>query len=114
MKFSLRNIAVLGLILFTVHSVTGQVSVGNERWEREPGFIYPVTTESYTPVPFKPRQYVVYRTIDDIFIDGKFNESSWENAEWTDNHVHIVFKGYKNPNLNTRSKMVWDDENIYV
>ncbi|MCD6598639.1 MAG: SUMF1/EgtB/PvdO family nonheme iron enzyme [Bacteroidales bacterium] len=113
MRNSLRNITVLGILLLTVCSVTGQVSVGNERWEREPGFIYPVINGPYTPVPFKPRQYVVYRTIDDIFIDGKFNESSWENAEWTDNHVHIVFKGYKNPNLNTRSKMVWDDENIY-
>ena len=109
MKQSSRTISVLVFLLLTIYSVSAQVSVGNERWEREPGFTYPVITEPYTPQPFKPRQYVIYRTIDDIFIDGKLDESSWENAEWTDNHVHIVFEGYKNPNLNTRSKMVWDD-----
>ena len=113
MKLSSRTIPLFVFLLLTIHSVTGQVSVGNEHWEREPGFTYPVSSDPYTPQPFKPRQYVVYRTIDDIFIDGLLDESSWENAEWTDNHVHIVFEGYKNPNLNTRTKMVWDDENIY-
>lgn len=68
---------------------------------------------AYTPNPFKPRQYVGYRTIDDIIVDGSLDESSWKNAEWTENHVHIVFEGYKNPNFDTRSKMVWDDENMY-
>jgi len=113
MKISLRIISVMGFLLLTFHSALAQVSVTNERWEREPGFTHPVITEPYTPKPFKPRQYVLYRTIDDIFVDGKMDESSWENAEWTDNHVHIVFEGYKNPSLNTRTKMIWDDENIY-
>ena len=48
--------------------------------EREPGFTYPVITEPYAPQSFKPRQYVIYRTIDDIFIDGKLDESTWEIA----------------------------------
>ncbi len=113
MKHWSRGIAPFVILLFTIHSMVAQVSVTNERWEREPGFVYPESSEPYTPKPFKPRQYVVYRTIDDIVVDGKFDESSWENAEWTDNHVHIVFEGYKNPNLNTRTKMVWDDEKIY-
>ncbi len=101
------------VLLMTFHEMNAQVSVGNTQWEREPGFSYPVITKPYTPRPFKPRQYVVYRTIDDIHVDGKLNEASWKNADWTENHVHIVFEGYKNPNLNSRSKMVWDDENIY-
>ena len=112
MKKSLILFSV-AIYAFTAISVSGQISITNERWEREPGFTYPHMNEPYSPKPFKPRQYVVYRTIDDIKVDGKFNESSWKNAEWTENHVHIVFKGYKNPSLDTRSKMVWDDENIY-
>ena len=101
------------LLCVNALSTDAQVSVTNEHWEREPGFKHPIITKQYTPQPFKPRQYVAYRTIDDIFVDGKLNESSWKNAEWTENHVHIVFKGYKNPNLDTRSKMVWDDTTMY-
>ncbi len=100
-------------MLLATFSLSAQVSKTNDRWEREPGFTYPVITGPYTPRPFKPRQYVVYRTIGEIEVDGKLDESSWENAAWTENHVHIVFEGYKNPNLNTRSKMVWDEKNIY-
>ncbi|MEN8226815.1 MAG: SUMF1/EgtB/PvdO family nonheme iron enzyme [Bacteroidota bacterium] len=113
MKLNLRTTALLVFVLVVTYSGSAQVSRANDRWEREPGFTHPVITESYSPKPFKPRQYVVYRTIDNITVDGKLNESSWKNAEWTDNHVHIVFEGYKNPNLNTRTKMVWDDEKIY-
>ncbi len=113
MRNKLLTIAIEGITLLAAHSGSAQVSVTNERWEREPGFTYPMSSGPYTPKPFKPRQYVVYRTIDELVVDGLLDESSWENAEWTDNHVHIVFEGYKNPSLNTRTKMVWDDENIY-
>ncbi len=113
MKYILSKITITGFILLFAHLVSAQVSVGNTQWEREPGFTHPVITEAYTPKPFKPRQYVAYRTIDKIMVDGKLDEASWENAEWTENHVHIMFEGYKNPNLDCRSKMVWDDQNIY-
>jgi len=113
MIFRLKTIAALIIVLLEAQLTIAQVSVGNTQWEREPGFTYPVVTGPYTPKPFKPRQYVTYRTIDKIMVDGKLNESSWKNAEWTENHVHIMFEGYKNPNLDCRSKMVWDDENIY-
>ena len=113
MKHNSITIVVAAAILMALLPVSAQVSVTNDQWEREPGFTYPTATGPYTPKPFKPRQYVVYRTIDKISVDGKLNESSWKNAAWTENHVHIVFEGYKNPNLNTRSKMVWDDDCIY-
>lgn len=113
MKYNSITIVVAATVLLAILPVSAQVSVTNDQWEREPGFTYPTVTGPYTPKPFKPRQYVVYRTSDKISVDGKLNESSWKNAAWTENHVHIVFEGYKNPNLNTRSKMVWDDECIY-
>jgi len=100
-------------VSFSVYAAA-QNSRTNARWEREPGFTYPTSVAPYTPQPFKPRQYVAYRTVDDIVMDGKIVESSWDNAEWTENFTHIVFKGYKNPCLNTRAKMVWDDEYFYV
>lgn len=113
MIYNSRVLIIAASMLLATLPLSAQVSVTNEQWEREPGFTYPPVTGPYTPKPFKPRQYVVYRTIDKISIDGKLNESSWKNAAWTENHVHIVFEGYKNPSLNTRSKMVWDDECIY-
>ena len=82
-------------------------------WDREPGYTYPDNTKPHTPKQFKPRQYVVYRTIDDIHIDGRLNESSWKNADWTEKFVHIMFEGYRNPIYTTRAKMVWNDDNIY-
>ncbi len=113
MKYNLLTIAVIGIILLTAHLVSAQVALIEGQMEREPGFTHPVITDPYTPQPFKPRQYVAYRTIDKIMVDGKLDESSWKNAEWTENHVHILFEGYKKPNLDTRSKIVWDEKNIY-
>lgn len=103
----------LTLSLAAALAASAQHSKTNDRWEREPGFVYPSSEGRYSPVPFKPRQYVAYRTEGDIVVDGRIVESSWDNADWTDNFGHIVFKGYKNPCLDTRAKMLWDDDNIY-
>ncbi|MCE5250915.1 SUMF1/EgtB/PvdO family nonheme iron enzyme [bacterium] len=82
--------------------------------EREPGFSYPVITVPYKPVPFKPKQYIVYRTIGPVVIDGALDETSWENAPWTDRFGHIFMEGYRKPFLATRAKMLWDDTNLYA
>jgi formylglycine-generating enzyme required for sulfatase activity len=74
---------------------------------------YPEISQPCAPRPHKPRQYVAYRTIDDMVIDGRLNESSWKNADWTEKFVHILFEPYKNPHLATRAKMVWDDQFLY-
>ena len=76
-----------------------------QRYDREPGFKHPVFTEPYTPKQFKPRQYVVYRTVDDIIIDGQIEESSWDNADWTERFGHIMFKGYREANRGSSMRM---------
>lgn len=88
------------------------VSAGN--FDREPGYTYPATSGPYAPKPFKPQQYMVCRTVDTITVDGKMNETSWKNAEWTNLFGHIYKKGYKKPFLATRAKMLWDDTNFYA
>lgn len=82
-------------------------------YDREPNYIYPAVNGTYTPRPFKPRQHVAYRTVDSIALDGRLDESSWRNAEWTEKFGHIVFPGYRTPLYSTRAKVVWDNENIY-
>lgn len=59
----------------------------------------------------KPRTYVAHNTIENIKIDGKMNESSWQKTAWSSNFIDI--EGVKKPTYETKFKMLWDDANIY-
>ncbi len=83
-------------------------------FDRESGYEYPSVPPSGRPLPFKTRQYVVYKAVDAITIDGRLDETSWENAEWTNTFDHILsVRGYARPFLATRAKILWDDEKLY-
>jgi formylglycine-generating enzyme required for sulfatase activity len=82
--------------------------------EREPGFSYPSGSEPYIPSPFRPAQYVVHRTVDEISIDGEIGEKSWAHADWTDTFGHIFLSAYRRPFLATRAKLLWDDRYLYA
>ena len=58
-----------------------------------------------------PRTYVAHNTIENIKIDGKMNESSWQKTAWSSNFINI--EGDKKPTYETKFKMLWDDANIY-
>lgn len=64
-------------------------------------------------IPFDPEKYVCYRTNEEIDIDGKFDEDSWNNAEWTNYFVDIEGDIKQKPYHNTRVKMLWDDQYFY-
>ena len=83
-------------------------------FDREPGFAYPLITEKYSPRSYKPRQYVVYRTVHPIIVDGVMDERSWYNAAWTRQFGHIFMVGYQRPFLATRAKMLWDSSCLYA
>ena len=102
---------LLVFIIFGMMS-TSMLFPGN--FDREPGFAYPLITHHYKPNPFKPRQYVLYRSVDLITVDGLMDESSWMNAEWSERFDHIFMEGYRKPFLATRVKMLWDDDNLYA
>lgn len=96
-------------LLFTTHPVEPA------NFDREPGYSYPVDSKPYTPKPHKPRQYVLYRAVDPIIVDGSLNEKSWAYAEWTNTFDHILStRGYTKPFLATRAKMLWDSERLYI
>ena len=65
------------------------------------------------PEKFKPRQYVVYRTSDTITIDGRLDEKAWRDAEWTDAYEDHQAPYAPEPWKTTRSRILYDDENIY-
>lgn len=59
-----------------------------------------------------PKHYIVATTNDNMVIDGKANELCWKNTLFTDNFIDI--EGVKTPKYNTKTKMLWDDNYLYV
>ena len=65
------------------------------------------------PLP-DPRGYVAYRAARSIEIDGRLDDAAWRDAPWTDLFVDIEGDAKPRPTLDTRVKMLWDDEQFYV
>ncbi|MDR2275330.1 MAG: carbohydrate-binding family 9-like protein [Sphingobacterium sp.] len=62
----------------------------------------------------KPETYYVQKAQTPIEIDGKDNEVSWSKAPWTNAFKDIEGASKANPTLETRVKMLWDNENLYL
>ncbi|MBA07709.1 MAG: carbohydrate-binding family 9-like protein [Candidatus Marinimicrobia bacterium] len=62
---------------------------------------------------YSPRTYVCYKTKTPIVIDGKMDESSWENTDWTQLFVDIEGNKKPDPYFETRLKMLWDEKYFY-
>lgn len=62
----------------------------------------------------EPRTYVAQRTAGAIAIDGNLDEPSWQRAAWTAPFVDIEGERMPVPRLQTRAKMLWDDEYLYI
>lgn len=65
------------------------------------------------PIPFGPETYLCYRAETPLHIDGKLEESAWEEAPWTNDFVDIEGELRPKPTHRTRAKMLWDDEYFY-
>lgn len=59
-----------------------------------------------------PRTYIANKATDEFLIDGKANEVSWHKATWSEQFIDI--EGNKKPNYNTRMKITWDEQNLYI
>ncbi len=60
----------------------------------------------------KPRNYVVPKTGEALIIDGVTHENAWKNASFTEPFIDI--EGVKSPKYDTRIKMLWDKNFLYV
>ena len=61
-----------------------------------------------------PKRYICYRTAGTITIDGTLDESSWQQAPWTNLFVDIEGNLKLKPRFRTRAKMLWDDDSFYI
>ncbi len=66
------------------------------------------------PLMQKSKTYVCYRADEVLTIDGMPDESSWEKAEWTDLFVDIEGDLKPKPTQNTRVKMLWNNDYLYI
>ena len=65
-------------------------------------------------VAFAPFEYVCRRAGGPIRIDGRLDEPSWAEAEWTEVFGDIEGPAKPVPRLRTRAQMLWDDECFYI
>lgn len=61
-----------------------------------------------------PKQYTAGFTATPPKIDGKLKDKVWENVPWTENFTDIQGDKIAAPYYNTRLKMIWDKDNLYI
>jgi len=61
-----------------------------------------------------PKNHVCCRAIVPIVIDGKLDDPAWKAVEWTDDFVDIQGGVKPKPRFQTRAKMLWDDDYLYI
>jgi len=61
-----------------------------------------------------PKHYRCIKTKQSIKIDGRIEEAAWEKANWTDSFLDIEGDKMPQPAYETKVKMLWDDEYLYI
>ncbi len=61
-----------------------------------------------------PKSYAAAKTSTIFTIDGKDDESIWATTAWTDSFQDIEGHAKAKPKYDTKIKMLWDDENLYI
>lgn len=73
-----------------------------------------ISFRGYEKLLVPPLQYVVYRSIDSLIVDGHATELSWQKAMWSDSFVDIEGDKQLKPALDTRFKMIWNQDALYL
>ncbi|SES80205.1 carbohydrate-binding family 9-like protein [Prevotella sp. kh1p2] len=71
-------------------------------------------TQKFERLLTTPKSYVCRRTAGSLKIDGRLDEASWQQAEYTELFRDISGKGFAKPKYATRAKMLWDDDYLYI
>ncbi len=61
-----------------------------------------------------PKKYTVFYNAESPKIDGKLDDEVWKNVEWTDNFKDIEADLKPLPTWNTRAKMTWANNGLYI
>ena len=61
-----------------------------------------------------PLHYACHHTAEPPRMDGKLDDAAWKQAPWTSDFVDILGPGAARPQYQTRTKMLWDEHNLYI
>lgn len=64
--------------------------------------------------PFNPPVYSCRRAKGPLHLDGNIHKEFWKDVLFTDLFMDISGGGFPKPRFNTRAKMCWDDQNLYI
>ena len=67
-----------------------------------------------TMAKITPKGYVCRRATGPITVDGRGASPAWHAAAWSDDFVDIQGDARPAPRFQTRVKMLWDEQNLYV
>ena len=79
-----------------------------------------LTLALLTPLAFAqtpdtpPQTYECHRAPHPIVIDGKLDDAAWKAAPWTPDFVDIEGSAKPLPRFRTRTKILWDDQYLYI
>jgi hypothetical protein len=65
-------------------------------------------------IPYWPKNYECRFTEKNITVDGLFDDEAWQQSYWTDSFVDIVSKDYPKPRFETKVKMLWNNDYLYL
>ncbi len=65
-------------------------------------------------IPFNPEKYVCYQAKNSIVVDGVLDDSSWDQAPWSNYFVDIEGGLKPTPEKDTKIKMLWDSDYLYI
>lgn len=66
------------------------------------------------PVSFNPPTYICYKAPSPITIDGVLSPEEWDLIPWTSDFADIEGDKQPKPYLQTRAKMAYDDNGLYI
>ena len=113
---AVAGLCVVGAWLGQVLSGTGSTVVVQEpdRVRAESTGARMVSLRALSASLGAPRSYDARRAVSPPAIDGALDDAAWQVAPWTEPFIDIRGEDWPAPQWDTRAKIVWDDESLYV
>lgn len=92
-------LTLLCLFFFTIFTFSADAQTDTTTWHQ---------------LMIQPKTYSIYKAERPLEIDGRATEDSWEKAAWTDSFEDIEGDIRPKPQYDTKAKMLWDDQYLYI